>query len=428
MSPSSNQADALIAQIQRRIEQHGVKHPTHGGAPYYTGYGTVLYDWDAYFDCIALSYFGMERYAENGLRYFLAAQQPNGFIPRRVLVEPSPSPCRNLEAEEHCKPFLCQMALILARLRGDALWLTPEVFQRLRRYLDHWLTAWDTDGNGLCEWASAPHSGADTQFARIGTWRARYCEGVDLNCYLYRELLAAAELAEALDHEHDASDFRKQAERMERAIQKLLWGERDGFFYDRDIRTGKSIRVKSASGFLPLWAGIATNEQARVLVERHLTSPDEFWTACPIPSLARSEPGYTQFYEPPPGSDPVYALEPGHANWCGGMWPHWNYFIAHGLADYGYHAEAAHIAERFHAAVEADPGFYEWYDAETGQGQGMHPFCAGATILGAILNDELQWNVDPTQIEDVRKKLDLARIQVCSTDFSRNPITLPRAD
>jgi hypothetical protein len=403
---SSGNDKALMAEIHRRMEQQGLKRPADGRPEFYTGYGTVLYDWDAYFDTIALAYFGGEKYAANGLRYFLDAQRSDGFIPRRILIEPRPSPCRVFEAEEHCKPFLCQIALMIAHITGT---MERADFDKLARYLGHWLAAWDSDQNGLCEWASAPHSGADTQFARVGPWRSRYCEGVDLNCYLYRELLAAARLADAM--QQPAAQYHQRAAALRQRIRECLWDEADGFFYDRNAKTGERIRVQSASGFLPLWAGIATAEQARLLVKRHLTNPNEFWTACPVASLARSEPGYAQFYQPPPGSDPITWLEPGHANWCGGMWPHWNYFIAHGLQDYGYHAEARHIAERFHTAVAADPGLYEWYDAETGRGQGMHPFCAGATILGAMLHAEIKLNVDPTRITEARTKLDLSPVR-----------------
>jgi len=41
----------------------------------------------------------------------------------------------------------------------------------------------------------------------------------------------------------------------------------------------------------------------------------------------------------------------------------------------------------------------------------MHPFCAGATILGAILHAEIKLNADPTRIADARMKLDLTTLR-----------------
>jgi len=75
-----------------------------------------------------------------------------------------------------------------------------------------------------------------------------------------------------------------------------------------------------------------------------------------VPSYARSEASYTQYYEPPSGLDPLYALGPGHANWCGGMWPHWNYMIVHGLMDYGFEDEAHHVAAKLYEAVSVKEG------------------------------------------------------------------------
>ena len=169
-------------------------------------------------------------------------------------------------------------------MRGDVSWLGHEDFGRLKRFVNHWLTVWDRDGNGLSEWASAPHSGADSQLERIGPWESYFCEGVDLNCYLYRELLAAAELAQAMDLAEDAAYFGQQAERKRERIQSLLWDEQDSFYYSRDRRTGERIKVKNAETFLPLWAGVAMPEQARLLVSRHLKNPAEFWTPYPVPS------------------------------------------------------------------------------------------------------------------------------------------------
>ena len=401
---------SLIAKVKGLVERKGLKHDKSGKG-YYTGYGDDLYDWELYFDCIALAYFGAETYTTSGTHHFLSNERENGFIARHINMTARPNFWRHFEDEEHCKPFLCQSSLIVSRMGGDASWLGREEFRKLRRYVDHWLLAWDEDGSGLSEWSSAPHSGADTQIERVGVWGSRFCEGVDLNCYLYRECLAAMRLAEALELKDDAAHFYEQAEKKKSKIQELLWDDREGFFYDRDIRTGKPIRVKSAATFIPLWAGIATKEQARALVERHLKNPGEFWTPYPVSSYARSEPSYTQFYEPSPGADRSYVLNPGHANWCGGMWPHWNYFIAHGLKDYGYGEEALHIAERFYRVVAADPGLYEWYDAEAGKGQGLHPFCAGATVLGAILHTELRLDFDPTRAEKVQEKLDFTRIR-----------------
>jgi len=113
----------------------------------------------------------------------------------------------------------------------------------------------------------------------------------------------------------------------------------------------------------------------------------------------------------------VYALTPGHANWCGGMWPHWNYLIIHGLQDYGYDDVAKEMAAKWFRAASDPSGLYEWYNAETGEGAGGNPFWAGSSVLGLILPAELELGVNPARIgavdepwgaDKVRDRLDPA--------------------
>ncbi len=403
--------NSLMATIKSLMEEKGVRRHEQSGYYYYTSY-VDLYDWELYFDTIALAYVGGEEIAIQGLRLFCEAQKTDGFISRRILQKPLPEKIPDLhrrifaeEQLEHCKPFLFQTSLIISRTRGNVNWLRREDYDALKKYLDHWLSCWDRNSNGLCEWSSAPHSGSDTQLERIGPWRSRYCEGVDLNCFIVYECQAAAYISEAMGETEDSQRFRREAHRRSQLIRDLLWDDQEGFFYDRDARTGKQIKVKSAAAFLTLWAGVATPAQAQDLVQRYLLNPEEFWRPFPISSYARSEPSYTQFYIPKPDMDPLNALGPGHANWCGGMWPHWNYQIVHGLIEYGFKEEAGIIADKLFEAVSREEGLFEWYDAETGAGQGLNPFWAGASIMGVVLPEELRQEFNPSQPDSVEKLL-----------------------
>ena len=46
-----------------------------------------------------------------------------------------------------------------------------------------------------------------------------------------------------------------------------------GLYYDYDMRTGRSIPVNTASTFLPLFAGLPSQEQARRLLEGAFAQP-----------------------------------------------------------------------------------------------------------------------------------------------------------
>ncbi|MCL4401920.1 MAG: hypothetical protein M1436_04540 [Acidobacteria bacterium] len=398
----------------RMMEKHGIhKHPKDGY--YYSGYGAGLFTVEMFLDNIALFHAGDVTMGKNGFKIYLNLEQPNGFIPRHwdgPGNEAAGNTWAFYEREEHAQPFLFQMALFLTRAGGgDCSWISNEMYAKLKKYLNHWTTQWDRDHNGLSEWASAPHGAADNQFDRVGVWRSFHCEAADLNSFLYLEFLAAGKIAAAKGFRDDAAVFAGQAERKKKLIQQLLWDEQDGFFYDRDIRTGKFIKVKSVNDLYVLWAGIPDQRQAKRLLKEHILNPSEFWSPHPLPSYAMNEPNYTQHHVPPPLIDPYYALNEGHSNWRGGLWGHANYLVAHGLERYGFAEQARLLAAKTFEVAAPDPDLYEWYNAETGKPLGYHPLCAGAEVLMRFLPAELETGFDPAAIEDAAKPLENGKLR-----------------
>jgi putative isomerase len=377
--------------VESDLMRRGVFTDADTGRPYFTGYSyRTLYDWDQYFESIVQIYMGWSSdYIRNGVTIFLDHQQPSGMISRSV-------PSNEYHDPEHVKPFLSQMALLVAQNYGETGWLLNDrYFPRLQRYLDYWLTEMDMDGNGLAEWMSAPHTGMDNQHERAGWWLDRFCEGTDLNCYIVRECRAFSWLAEQYGQLETAAVYRRRADERAAVIRGLLWDEQDGFFYDRNARfgndpmsrragwasamnsaAGERIRVKTVAGFAPLWAGVATPEQARRLVYEHLFNPREFWAPYPISAMARNERWYSSDYHPADlGCD-----------WRGKTWVSTNYMIYHGLRWYGYR-ELASLVAHYTAALVRQAGNCEYYDAETGKGCGLDPFW-GWSLAGHFMEYE----------------------------------------
>jgi hypothetical protein len=412
---------AVAAELLEAMEAHGVhEHPKFGkyysGYGFYDGYAPGLFTWESYFDTILLLHVGDTNLGTTALKIYLDNQQPSGFIPRHWagLAEPTGDGkvWHLYESEEHAQPFLFQIALLLARANGgDISWIGDEMYARLKKYLNHWGVAWKRDDSGLCVWASAPHAGADNQFDRVGVWRSYFCAGADLNSFLYLEYLAAEKIAQAKGRSGDADAFAAAAARTRDAVQKQMWNEADGFFYDHDARTGKQIKVKSAEGFFPLWAGIATQEQARRMVNEHLMKTKEFWCAYPVPSYALTERNYTQHYVPPSLIDTYYALNEGHSNWLGGTWGHSNYFITHGLQRYGFDREARLLAQKSYEVTAPDKQVREWVNAETGAGEGAAGIYAGAEILMRFSWAEIATGFQPALVEDVSKPISGDRVR-----------------
>jgi len=342
------------------LMQNGINTHVNGKA-YYTGYSyKALYDWDQYFEAIVQIYMGWDtKYIKNGIEIFLDDQEESGFIVRVTPVNKQfPG-----ERDEHAKPFFAQILLLLLNHEGNIEWFTQEYYVKLKKYLLYWLNEQDRDQNGLPTWNSGPHCGMDNQHERAGYWGDCFCEGIDLASFLYRELKAFCIIAETMGHQEDALEMQAAAEKIYRMVQTVLWDEKDGFFYDRNEKTGQIIKVKSIAAFSAMWAGIATKTQAERLVKEHLLNPAEFWRPFPVPAYAATETSYS---ETPLENDLG-------CYWRANTWIPTNYIVFHSLQKYGYTEIAEKIANTTYDMVKKI-GNREFYTSETLQGLGCDPF------------------------------------------------------
>ena len=358
--------------------------------PFFTGYDhPILYDWDQYFEAISLVYAGYPcDYVKNGVKAFLRQQREDGFIPRFILATLGGG---RWVAPDMVKPFLAHNVLLCHHQEGSLAWLTQgDHYDRLCRYLDHWLHKQDRRGGGLSAWMHAGHSGMDNQHERAGgrTQPEFISEGVDLNCYLVREARAMSIIAGLLGKEDDRQRFAGWADARARTIRETCWDARDGFFYDHHVKEDRAIRVKSVGAFATLWAGVATPEQAAVLVRDHLLNEKEFDRPWPVPALAASEPGYVLGYQPGDST--------GCSSWRAHTWVPSNYYVIHGLQAYGFRDEAARLAQKTGLMFERAP-FCEYYCSESGIGTGLRPF-RGWSALALFVEKELEMGLDPTAL------------------------------
>ena len=366
----------------RSMLKKGVVKNDETGLNYFTGYhNTTLYDWDQFFEGIVQLYAGCPTlHMQNAVKVYLFNQQDNGFTKRAIMNGYSGE-----EDYEMVKPFLSNVTLLCLKKDGNLDWLDEELFLKLEKSLDYWLFERDPNKNRLSRWRSSVETGMDDQHERGGVWRSDYCEGVDLNSYLVRECLAFARIAVEKNDLPKAEAYRQLAQQRKEAVQQL-WDEEDGMFYDRDERTGERIKVKSVSCFTPLWAGIATKEQAERMVKEHILNPDEFWRAYPLPALAASEPGYGEAYQP------------GDLGccWRANTWIPTNYYVFESLRMYGYDELAKNLAETTCENVRRI-GDREYYATESKTGCGLDPFW-GWSLLAYFMPYEAASGYDPTRI------------------------------
>lgn len=113
---------------------------------------------------------------------------------------------------------------------------------------------------------------------------------VDLNSYLVREYQILANMAEILGDNANVPVFRKKAEKLTEEINRLMWDEKSGFYYDIFQDDNAKLYCKAASGFTPMLADIPSAGQAKKILQ-HLKNPKEFNTKYALPTIAVDMPG-----------------------------------------------------------------------------------------------------------------------------------------
>ncbi len=113
---------------------------------------------------------------------------------------------------------------------------------------------------------SMRESGFDVSF-RFGPYGAdthRFAP-VGLNSLLYKTEKDLEQISKLLGHADDARDWANKAAQRREKIIKYLWDQRRGMFFDYNFATGARSTYDYATTFYPLWAGLASDDQARAV-------------------------------------------------------------------------------------------------------------------------------------------------------------------
>jgi len=125
-----------------------------------------------------------------------------------------------------------------------------------------------------------------------------------------------ANIADELGKTEDAEMLRSRADTIRQNMSKL-WNEDKGFFFNRNWETGEFIDDVNISGFYPLIAQSATDEQATQIIQEYFYNEDHFWAPYIMPSLSISHPKFA-----------------AQKYWDGRIWPPVNYLVYLGLKNY----------------------------------------------------------------------------------------------
>lgn len=182
-------------------------------------------------------------------------------------------------------------------------------------------------------------SGHDTSYRLEG--RCAHLNTVDLNSLLYKYEVDIAHVIEhyfgdALpgpDGTVERSDaWKARAHRRRELMNALMWDDRRGMFFDYDFVNKEQTGYESATTLYPLWAGLASAEQAEALVREALPRLE-----APGGLVAGTEASRGPISESRPPRQWDYPFG----------WPPHQMLAWEGLRRYGYGEEARRLACRW---------------------------------------------------------------------------------
>ena len=361
-------------------------------------YAAVLWDWDSWLSNVALRQIlndiGGEVDKTEALTYeqgcvlnYLAYTSPeDGYMPMVVDAETNPDRIKpaDIYSTNMHKPCLAQHAAFLIRENGgEAEWIR-QGFVRMQAFIRNYHEHHRHKATGLYYWQDDLAIGVDndpsTFFRPNGSSASIY-----LNCLMYKELLAMAYIADRLALADEAARYNDMAAVLKKAVQEHCWDEKDGMYYSVDINLlpytgepeyifGKPFvlhegaprdypcliqRLGCWSGFMALWAGIATEQQAERMVKENLMDERTFCAPYGVRTLSKMEK--------------MYNMRPTHnpSNWQGPIWGVSNYMVFRGLADYGFNKEARTMAQKtvalYGSDLKKEGALHEYYNPDTGE-------------------------------------------------------------
>ena len=228
---------------------------------------------------------------------------------------------------------------------------------------------------------------------------------VDLNAFLYKYEQDFSRVAQLLGNKTSSEKWTETAKARAERINTYMWNEKKGFYMDYDFVHEVQSEFMSLAGFVPLWAGIATIEQAKKARAKLKLFETEFGLT--ITDKASLPPQKVELSELPQ----PYRLTVKEAflpkQWdYPNIWPPLEYLTVIGLLRYGFIEDAkrimdkslaAHVQafEKYHALLEKMDGLTGdmprayWYPTQLGFGWTNAIFYRYTQLIEAIKHGTL---------------------------------------
>ncbi len=356
----------------------------------------TMFEWDSFFNAVELALEDFES-AHSQIYATLKTQYPWGNIPNWR--------SETAGSTDRAQPPVGAYLTLKVFKRTGNLELLKKSYEGLVKFHNYWLKnsgkhlKRDGNNNFLFEW------GSDTELINSvlppwevgadGETRARWESGqddlpnyddvkfnektntieldcVDLSSLVALDSLSLLEISKILKKHEDKKRFFMEYEKIKKQVNRFLWDEKDGFYYDR-YWNGKLSKRKASSNFYPLLSKIATKEQAKRVV-KHLLNPKEFWGDYVIPTISRDDKAF---------KDQQY--------WRGTIWPPTNYLVYHALKAYEFDEIASEFSRKsvrlFLRSWRKFRLSRENYNSVTGEGGGQRYQSWGPLFALVLIED-----------------------------------------
>ena len=299
-----------------------------------------LYYWDSYFIVQGLLDIHHQELVTGILEDLISLFERFGIVPnasRTYLTSHSQPPLLTsfiwdvYDNYELNKSWL-KKALAVAQAEYQTVWMGTakpnwrQVHHGLSRYFDI---------NMLNDLAEA-ESGWDMT-PRFGRKALDYLP-VDLNSLLYKYELDFARGAAELGNKKEAENWQQRARQRKSAMNDLMWDKLRGFYHDYNYAKEKQGNVSSLAGYFPMWAGLASKDQAKRMVKNLKKFENRGGLATTeYQSFGKVVNGAVQLM---PGAVPMQWAYPNG-------WAPLHFIVVKGLQNYGYNDEARRIAMKW---------------------------------------------------------------------------------
>lgn len=317
------------------------------------GYFVGFWAWDSWKHAVAVAHFEPEL-AKNQIRAMFDYQLKDGMVIDCIYSNKNENNARD------SKPPLAAWAVMEVYNQTKDANFIKEMYPKLVSYYRWWYSHRDNDHNGICEFGATDgtteaakwESGMDNAVRFDSTGMVKNAneawsfsqESVDLNAYLCFETRLLSKMAKII-----GQPFKPLVDPTK--VNNFFFDSKTGYYYDKTLK-GDFVRIDGPEGWIPLWTGIATAENAK-LAMKIIGNKDKFSTYIPFPTLAADNPKFN-----PKGY------------WRGPIWLDQVYFGISGIRKYGYTKEADmytnQVFERLNGLKESAP-IHENYGTHTGE-------------------------------------------------------------